>query len=76
MLHDGTHIGSMAVAAFIVKHRPPLVLSGHIHESPEVSGHITHIIGDTLCVNPGRAEHELRAVSVEVPGYRVGPLRE
>lgn len=74
MLSDGTHIGSMAVAAFVRQYRPPLVLSGHIHESPRISGHMTHMIGNTLCVNPGQAGNELQAVAVQIPGCRVRPL--
>ena len=34
----GTHVGSRALRGYIERHQPPLLLSGHIHESPRVSG--------------------------------------
>jgi len=74
VLYNGQHIGSMAVRRFIEQHQPPLVLSGHIHEAPKVSGRITDQIGDTVCVNPGQTEAILQAVTVDIPGYKVKPL--
>lgn len=71
VLYGREHIGSMAVRRFIEGHQPPLVLSGHIHESPKVSGQITDMIGSTLCVNPGQTGSVLQAVTVDIPGYRV-----
>lgn len=71
VLYNGQHIGSMAVRRFIERHQPPLVLSGHIHESPRASGKITGRIGDTLCVNPGQTEAILRAVTIDIPGYKL-----
>src|SRR5262249_52357671 len=32
------HVGSRAIRRFVESEQPPLVLSGHIHESPRVSG--------------------------------------
>jgi len=71
VLYNGQHIGSMAVRRFIERHQPPLVLSGHIHESPKASGKITDRIGDTLCVNPGQTEAILQAVTVDIPEYKL-----
>ncbi len=71
VLYNGQHIGSMAVRRFIERHQPPLVLSGHIHESPRASGKITDRIGDTLCVNPGQTEAILQAVTVDIPEYKL-----
>jgi Icc-related predicted phosphoesterase len=48
------HVGSRAIRAYIEKHSPPLVLSGHIHESPRMSGAWRDAIGRTVCVNPGQ----------------------
>lgn len=70
-LWNGQHIGSMAVRKFIEQHQPPLVLSGHIHESPKVSGKVVDRIGGTLCVNPGQTEAILQAVTVDIPGFKL-----
>ena len=51
---SGAHVGSRAIRRFIESHRPPLVLSGHIHESPRVSGSYRDTIGPTTVVNPGQ----------------------
>lgn len=48
------HVGSRAIRAYIEQHSPPLVLSGHIHESPRMSGAWRDTIGRTICVNPGQ----------------------
>jgi len=71
LLYNGQHIGSMAVRRFIERYQPPLILSGHIHEAPRVSGKITDRIGDTVCVNPGQTEAILQAVTVDIPGFRL-----
>ena len=56
MLYDGNHVGSRSLRAFIEKNQPYLVLSGHIHESPTMSGKIKDKIGKTLCIQPGNAK--------------------
>jgi Icc-related predicted phosphoesterase len=48
------HVGSRAIRSFVERHQPPLVLSGHIHESPRVSGSYRDTIGRTTIVNPGQ----------------------
>ena len=48
------HVGSRAIRRFVERHQPPLVLSGHIHESPRVSGGYWDRIGRTVVVNPGQ----------------------
>lgn len=50
----GAHVGSRALRAFVERHQPPLVLSGHIHEAPRVSGAWRDAIGRTITVNPGQ----------------------
>jgi uncharacterized protein len=50
----GVHVGSRAVRALIERLQPPLVLSGHIHESPRVAGAWRDVIGRTAIVNPGQ----------------------
>lgn len=44
----GVHAGSKAVRDYVVRERPRLVLTGHIHESPAVDH-----LGDTTVFNPG-----------------------
>jgi Icc-related predicted phosphoesterase len=48
------HVGSRAIRAFVEHHQPPLVLSGHIHESPRMSSAYRDSIGRTVVVNPGQ----------------------
>ncbi len=48
------HVGSRAIRAFVEAHQPRLVLSGHIHESPRVSGAWRDRVGGTPVVNPGQ----------------------
>ncbi len=55
--NSGHHVGSRALRAFVERVRPPLVLSGHIHESPRVSGRWCDAIGPTTVVNPGQFDH-------------------
>ena len=54
VIASGMHVGSRAIRAFIERHQPPLVLSGHIHESPRVSSAWRDRIGRTVVVNPGQ----------------------
>lgn len=54
-------IGSRAVRRFIEAHQPLVALHGHIHESPEVTGHYVDRIGQTLCINPGQDHDRLHA---------------
>lgn len=49
-----THVGSRAIRAFVERVQPALVLSGHIHESPRVSGSCQDRIGRSVVVNPGQ----------------------
>jgi len=69
-MYDGTSIGSRAIRAFIDRHRPPLTLHGHIHESPGVDR-----LGPTVSVNPGDSLTRLRAVRVDLASLSVTPLR-
>lgn len=50
----GHHVGSRAIRRFIEAHQPPLVLSGHIHESPRMTSAWRDRIGRTVVVNPGQ----------------------
>ncbi len=48
------HVGSRAIRRFVETEQPPLVLSGHIHESPRISGAWRDLLGRTTVVNPGQ----------------------
>jgi Icc-related predicted phosphoesterase len=48
------HVGSRALRRYVERHQPPLVLSGHIHESPRMTGSHRDQIGRTTVVNPGQ----------------------
>lgn len=48
------HVGSRAIRAFVERVSPRLVLSGHIHESPRVTGQWRDRLGNTTVVNPGQ----------------------
>lgn len=48
------HVGSRAIRDFVEAQQPRLVLSGHIHESPRVSGSWRDTLGRTPVVNPGQ----------------------
>ena len=54
MIGARAHVGSRAIRAFVERHQPPLVLAGHIHESPRVSSSYRDTIGRTVAVNPGQ----------------------
>jgi len=54
VIEGGAHVGSRAIRAFVDRHQPALVLSGHIHESPRVSGGWRDMLGRTPVVNPGQ----------------------
>jgi len=54
MIGARAHVGSRAIRAFIERHQPPLVLGGHIHESPRISSAYRDTIGATVAVNPGQ----------------------
>jgi Icc-related predicted phosphoesterase len=53
-LQSGSHVGSRAIRTFVEAHQPPLVLSGHIHDAPRVSGSHRDRVGRTIVVNPGQ----------------------
>ncbi len=48
MIKNGTHVGSQSVRDFIIKYKPDISVSGHIHEARG-----TDKVGDTLVFNAG-----------------------
>ncbi len=77
VIHEGLHVGSLAVRRFMEKWaadgRLLASLHGHIHESPRVSGQIGMRIGQSLCLNPGQGESdgEFRYLLLELSGAAV-----
>jgi uncharacterized protein len=61
----GRHVGSKALREFIEQHTPPLTLHGHIHESPEISGHYAVQLGATWSINPGHDPKRFQAVTLD-----------
>ncbi len=62
----GRHVGSMSLRKFIEKHKPPLTLHGHIHESHRVTNEIKDCVGDTVCINPGQSDRIFHAVIIDI----------
>lgn len=63
------HVGSKGITAFIEKHKPLLVVSGHIHESFAVDK-----IGETVLVNPGalmEGRYALAEITKNEKGFKV-----
>jgi Icc-related predicted phosphoesterase len=54
-IQGGGYAGSRSIKAFIENYQPFLTLHGHIHESPDFSGHYFDRIGETISVNPGQS---------------------
>ena len=48
VIRGGIHVGSSAVRNFIIKHKPDVCITGHIHESRG-----TDKVGNTLVLNAG-----------------------
>lgn len=64
-LGGGNHVGSSAVRAFIKKHKPVVVITGHIHEAKSLD-----VIGSTTVINTGMLSHGGYA-RITVKGGRV-----
>jgi Icc-related predicted phosphoesterase len=71
-IQGGGSGGSRSIKAFIENYQPFLTLHGHIHESPDFSGHYFDRIGVTISVNPGQSIYKgkdflkLYAVTFEI----------
>lgn len=48
IIHSGVHVGSSTVRDFIIKYKPDVCITGHIHESRNKDK-----IGDTVVLNAG-----------------------
>jgi Icc-related predicted phosphoesterase len=66
-IEGGKSAGSRALKAFIESNQPLLNLTGHIHESPQISRSYFEWIGETLAINPGQLiSRRLHAVTFEI----------
>jgi len=63
---SGELVGSMAVYNFLVKMRARLVLHGHIHESPDVTGKWYAWLQKTACIQPGQTYEGLAYVEIDL----------
>lgn len=63
---DGREVGSKSLYNFIEDVQPKLILSGHIHESPRISGIDNVKIGETLCIQPGQEYNKLTYVIIDL----------
>jgi Icc-related predicted phosphoesterase len=48
LAYSGEHVGSRAIREYVLRERPRLVLTGHIHESPAID-----MLGGAVVINPG-----------------------
>ncbi len=64
--HDGREVGSKAVYEFMKKNQPLLSFHGHIHESPDISGHWYSKLGKTICIQPGQSQDHLIYVIIDL----------
>lgn len=74
VLHDKSHVGSVALRKHILKYQPAISLHGHIHESPYISGSWAEYLGSTISINPGQESSEVHAVIFEVSDKQVKSL--
>ncbi len=71
----GKHVGSMALRAFIEAEQPYLTLHGHIHETVDVSGEYTELVGKTLCAAPGNYNTGEKLAVLEFDLYGPSEMR-
>ena len=63
---NGHKVGSEAVYNWIEREKPLCVLSGHIHESYQVTGEWKVKIGETVVIQPGQKEYKTTLVYIEL----------
>ncbi len=67
VIWTGEHVGSSAIREFFLKSQPLLGLHGHIHESRDITGSFTDLLGKTVIINPGNS----RAILVDLETLEV-----
>jgi poly(ADP-ribose) glycohydrolase ARH3 len=64
--NDGRRVGSKSVYEWIEKNQPLLVLCGHIHESPKMSGKWKEKIGKSIIIQPGQKWGKTTLVLIDI----------
>jgi Icc-related predicted phosphoesterase len=68
----GARVGSFAVLKFIMEYQPLLTIHGHIHESPEYTGHNWCCYkNDTLCIQGGQLGFNLHYATIEIEDGKI-----
>lgn len=65
-MYGPRHIGSRAMRRFIEERQPQMTLHGHIHESPQLTGEYSALIGSTLSLNAGQGGRTLHLLTIEI----------
>ncbi len=69
--YGNRRVGSKSVLDWIYREQPLLFLSGHIHESPEITGIWKTMVGDTVVIQPGQKTDKTTMVYIEIDGNKV-----
>jgi len=68
----GARVGSYAVLDFIERYHPFISIHGHIHESPEYSGHKWfHKDGNTMCIQGGQIGFDIHYSVLEIENGKI-----
>ena len=71
----GARVGSQSVRKWIEREQPLLVLCGHIHESPDISGSWSAEIGKTTVIQPGQTPNGTTMVLLDIHEGKVNASR-
>ena len=69
--YGNKRVGSLSVLNWIRDKKPLLVLCGHIHESPKISGIWKTVMGKTTVIQPGQKTDYATLVYIEIDGNKV-----
>lgn len=72
---NGKEVGSEAIYNFLRKYQPMFSLHGHIHESPDITGHWHRKLGSTICIQPGQLKG-FTYVSIDLPSMKFNRVVE
>ena len=62
----GKPFNASSVRDAIKKFKPDILLHGHIHESPDMSGHQKDSMRKTICINVGRDDTTFRFAEIDL----------
>ena len=69
--YNNKRVGSKSVLEWIYREQPLLFLSGHIHESPEMSNIWKTMFGKTLVIQPGQKTDKTTMVYIDINGKNI-----